>query len=99
MLKSRQDRNILQAELDFIDNSGSLGEFQGFFKDKNSKQLFEIILDHFVYCIKRKSCSQKDGEYLLSQCVINFKSTEFETNLIRNYLSDTLKRAISGNID
>ena len=34
---------------------------------------------------------------LLCQCVINFKSTELERNLIRNYLIDTLKRAISGN--
>jgi hypothetical protein len=31
---------------------------------------------------------------LLNQCVINFKSTEFEQTFIKNYLSDALKRGL-----
>ena len=94
MLSSRSKRNIGQAELDFIEKSGSIDDFNDFFKDQGPKQLFEIILEHFVYCIKKKACTQKDAEYLLIQCVINFKSTDFEQNFIRSYLSDALKRGL-----
>ena len=34
MLSSRSKRNIAQSDLDFIEKSGSLDDFQGFFKDK-----------------------------------------------------------------
>lgn len=37
MLHSRPKRNIAQSELDFIDKSGSLDDFQGFFKDPSTK--------------------------------------------------------------
>lgn len=78
MLSSRSKRNIAQSDLDHIENSGSLTGFQGFFKEKQVKQLFEEIFDHFVYCIKRKASTQKDAEHLLCQCVLNFKSTPLE---------------------
>jgi len=65
MLSSRSKRNIAQSDLDFIEKSGSLDDFQGFFKDPNAKSIFDEILDHFVYCIKRKACTQKDAETLI----------------------------------
>ena len=54
------------------------------------------MLEHFVYCIKKQACSEKDAQYLINQCVINFKSTDLEQNHIKNYLKDALKRALSG---
>ena len=65
MLQSRQKRNISQADLDFIENSGSLNEFQGFFKQDCIKLLFELILEHLAHCVKKKAAAQKDAEYLL----------------------------------
>ena len=56
MLQSRK-RNINQTELDSIEMSGSLDNFQGFFSDNNAKQLFKITLEHFVFCIKKKACT------------------------------------------
>jgi hypothetical protein len=66
MLSSRKERNISQQDLDFIGNSGSLEDFGGFFKDTNVKSLFEEVLDHFVYCIKKRAMGQKDAEVLLT---------------------------------
>jgi hypothetical protein len=57
MLKGRSKRNIGQAELDFIEKSGSMDDFQGFFKEEGPKKLFELILEHFVYCIRKKACT------------------------------------------
>ena len=94
MMQSRADRNILQHELDSIENSGSV---QGFFTESSSaKTLFKLILEHLVFCVKRKACQQKDAEHLLAQCVINFKATAFEQNFISGFLNDALKRAIQG---
>lgn len=66
MLSSRTKQNIAQGDLDFIEKSGSLEDFQGFFKDEGARMLFNEILEHFVYCVKRKAVTQKDAEYLLS---------------------------------
>jgi hypothetical protein len=41
MLSSRSKRNIAQSDLDFIEKSGSLDDFQGFFKDPNAKNIFD----------------------------------------------------------
>ena len=57
MLYSRNKRNIAKEDLDFIENSGSLETFQGFFKEETTKQLFELILKHLAFCTKRKACS------------------------------------------
>lgn len=53
-----------------------------------------MILEHFVYCIRKKACTQKDADSLLVQCVINFKSTDFEQTFVKKYLSDALKRGL-----
>lgn len=66
MMKSRAEMNISQEVLDQIENSGSLGAFQGFFsKDSNAKNLFKLILENLVFCIKKKVLDQKDAEFLL----------------------------------
>lgn len=93
MLQSRK-RNINQQELDSIELSGSLDNFQGFFSDNNAKQLFKITLEHFVFCIKKKACTQKDAEQLLVQAVINFKATELEIQVVKNYLISALKQGL-----
>lgn len=40
MLKSRAQANIDQRELAYIEESGDLNDFKGFFRDPNVKQLF-----------------------------------------------------------
>ena len=94
MLSSRSKRNIAQADLDFIEKSGSMDDFQGFFKDKQLKLLFDEILEHFIYCIKRKACTQKDAELLMAQCCLNFKATPLEHNVIKSYVSDRFKTGL-----
>ena len=94
MMQSRSKRNIAQAELNFIDKSSSISDFDGFFKDTQAKQLFDIILKHLAYCIKRKACSQKDAEYLLCQSVINFKTTEFEKEFIKGFFTSRIKQEL-----
>lgn len=37
MLYSRNKRNIAKEDLDFIENSGSLETFQGFFREETTK--------------------------------------------------------------
>lgn len=77
-------------------SSSNVG-FTGFFSESTSaKQLFQTVLNHMVYCVKKKGATQKDAEQVLTKAVINFKATAFEYNFIADYLSDTLKRAISG---
>lgn len=94
MLSSRKERNITQQDLDFIEKSGSLEDFTGFFKDAKVKALFELVLDHLVYCVKRRAMGQKDAEILLSQCVLNFKASPSEANLIKSFVADRVKQAL-----
>ena len=54
------------------------GEFKGLFRDKDVKDLFDIMLKHFVFCIKKKAVKQKDAEILLTQAVTNFMAKEVE---------------------
>ena len=93
MLRGRSQRNIEQPELDHIEKSGSFDDFSGFFKG-TVKDLFEAILDHFVFCIKKKACSQKDAEVLLTKSVVNFACTEIEVSFIQSYTRDALSRAL-----
>lgn len=37
MLYSRNKRNIAKEDLDFVENSGSLETFQGFFREDTTK--------------------------------------------------------------
>lgn len=83
--------------MEAIENSGSLGAFQGFFsQDSNAKTLFRLILDNLVYCIKKKACSQKDAEALLCQSVLNFQVTDWDKINFQNYLQGLFKMHISG---
>jgi hypothetical protein len=80
--------------LDYLEKSGSYDEFQGFFKDSAARELFETILEHLVFCVKKKACSQKDAELLLTQSVINFMCTEIEISFIQSYIKDAINRMI-----
>jgi len=87
-------------ELDSIEISGSINiDFQGFFRDPQAKKLFELILDHFTFCIKKKVCTEKEVDSILHECVINFDASKLERQQIKNYLKDTLKRAMGGVVE
>jgi len=56
LLKSRTEQNIGKMELSFIDKSGSLDDFPGFFADPKVRQLYETIAEHLAFCVKKKVC-------------------------------------------
>eukprot|EP00347_Sterkiella_histriomuscorum_P003092 403365623 len=94
MLVSREKPNIDQRDLVFLEESTDLNDFKGFIRDTSVKQLFDIIMKHFIVCIKKKIAKQKDIELLFTQAVVNFQCSDVEFILIKKYISDSINRAL-----
>lgn len=78
----------------YVEESGDLADFRGFFRDNKVKELFDTMMKHFNHCIKKKVAKQKEIEQIFARALTNFKCTEVEQNLIKKYISDTINRTL-----
>ena len=96
MLQSRAERNISEQELNDIENSTSLNaEHAGFFPKPPTKQLYRLLRDHLIYCVKKKGATQENAVHVLTKAVINFSPSPFEFRFIEDYLKSQIKGATS----
>ncbi|CDW71466.1 UNKNOWN [Stylonychia lemnae] len=94
LMMSRLQRNIHEKDLVFLEDSADLNDFKGLFRDQFVKKLFDIMMKHFIFCIKKKVAKQKDIESLFVQAVINFECTDADYNIIKKQISDQISRAL-----
>ena len=52
-LYSREEKNIDETALNFLDDSLDLNEFSGLFTNKTVKQILDLIVNHFVEAIRK----------------------------------------------
>ena len=96
MLYTREDKNIDETALNFIEESLDLNEFSGLFSDRTVKQILDMIVKHFAAAIRKRKIVQKEAELLITFSVLNFECTsKSEENIIKQCIIDTITQAIA----
>ena len=54
MLHSREEKNVDETALDFIEESLDLNEFTGLFSNRTVRQLMDLIVKHFAMSIRKR---------------------------------------------
>ena len=72
MLHSREEKNVDETALNFIEESLDLNEFTGLFSKRTVRQIMDLIVKHFVMAIRKRKIVQKEAESLLNFAVVNF---------------------------
>ena len=72
MLHSREEKNVDETALNFIEESLDLNEFTGLFSNRTVRQIMDLIVKHFVMAIRKRKIVQKEAESLLNFAVVNF---------------------------
>ena len=62
MLHSRDERNIDESVLNFIEESLDLDEFTGLFSNPTVKMLLDLTVTHLTLAIRRKKIKLKEAE-------------------------------------
>lgn len=74
MLHTREEKNVDETALNFIEESQSLdlNEFTGLFSNRTVRQILDLVVKHFVVAIRKRKIVQKEAEQLLHFAVVNF---------------------------
>lgn len=74
MLHTREEKNVDETALNFIEESQSLdlNEFTGLFSNRTVRQILDLVVKHFVVAIRKRKIVQKEAEQLLHFSVVNF---------------------------
>ena len=96
MLHSREERNIDDSVLNFIDESLDDESFKGLFSNRTVKKLLDIIVQHLAFAARRKKIKLKEAEQLLIFSVMNFECQDrgVET-IIKQCLITQINQALS----
>ena len=54
MLYTREERNIDETALNFIEESLDPEEFKGLFSDRTVKQILDMLIKHFAAAIRKR---------------------------------------------
>lgn len=71
MMYSREERNVDETALNFIEESLDPDEL---FLNQSVKQILDMIVKHFATAILKRKIVQKEAEMLLYFSVVNFQS-------------------------
>ena len=74
MLYTREEKNVDETALNFIEESQSLdlNEFTGLFSNRTVLKILDLVVKHFVVAIRKRKIVQKEAEQLLHFAVVNF---------------------------
>ena len=72
MLYTREERNIDDTALDYIEESLDPDEFKGLFSNRTVKQILDMLVKHFAAAIRKRKIIQKDADELLYFACVNF---------------------------
>lgn len=96
MLHTREEKNIDETALNFIEESLDLNEFTGLFSNRTVRQIIDMIVKHFAGAIRKRKIVQKEAELLLTFAVLNFECTsKAEENIIKQCIIDTITQSIA----
>lgn len=93
MLYTRDDKNIDETALNFLEDSLDLNEFTGLFTNKTVKQVLDMIVKHFVEAIRKQKIKQQEAELLLHFAVVNFQCDNSASQSIKQGIIDTITHA------
>ena len=96
MLYTREERNIDETALNFIEESLDPEEFKGLFSNRTVKQILDLLVKHFAAAIRKRKIVQKDADELLYFACVNFQcdSREVESH-IKQCIIDTITQELS----
>ena len=97
MLHTREEKNIDETALNFIEDSLDLNEFTGLFTNKTVKMIMDMIVKHFVEAIRKQKIVQQEAEILLHYAVINFQCEAGASQSIKQGIIDTITHANAQN--
>jgi len=96
MLHTREEKNIDETALNFIEESLDLNEFTGLFSNRTVRQILDLIVKHFAMAIRKRKIVQKEAEQLLNFAVVNFEcNSQDEQNIIKQCLIDSITQALA----
>ena len=72
LLHTREEKNIDETALNFLEDSLDLGEFSGLFTNPTVKQIMDLIVKHFVDAIRKQKIVQQEAELRLHFALLNF---------------------------
>ena len=96
MLHTREEKNIDETALNFIEESLDPDEFTGLFSNSTVKKILDMIVRHYARAIRKRKIIQKEAEILVYYAVINFQcDSKQEQTIIKQCIIDLIKIQLS----